>query len=78
MSLDDDDFLVKIQINISKMADFQSRKFLNQFEKWCSTHASKGCVGDVGGILASVVWVECLRGKRTSVVGVGGELVCVT
>ena len=52
MSLDDDDFLVKIQINISKMADFQSRKILNQFEKWCTTHASKGCVGDVGGILA--------------------------
>ena len=52
MYLDRDDFLVKIQVKISKMTDFQSRIFLNQFGKWFATRTSKGCVGGVGGVPA--------------------------
>ena len=33
MSLDDDDFLVKIQFKISKMTVFYRKEFLNDFDK---------------------------------------------
>ena len=47
---DDDDFLVKIQVKISKMTNFQSTEFLNQFDKWCATRASKDGMGGEGGV----------------------------
>ena len=38
MSLDDDGFLVKIRVKISKTTAFQRREL--QFEKWPATRAS--------------------------------------
>ena len=46
MSLDDNDFLVKIQARISTMAVCWRKKLLHEFEKWCVILAS------VGGVFA--------------------------
>ena len=59
MSLTDDDFLVKIQIKISKMTVFKRRKFLGKFEKLRATCTS---IGSMGGMLAWMAWMTYLRG----------------
>ena len=69
MSLDDANFLVKIQVKISKMTVFQRRNILNQFEKWRVTRAS---IDGVGSVLVWVAWVAHLCGKRASMIGMGG------
>ena len=47
MSFDDDNFLVKMQVKISKMTVFWSTKLFNKFEKWRATRASMSGVGNV-------------------------------
>ena len=47
MSLDDNDFFVKIHVKISKITVFYRRKLLNQFDKLPLTCASMDGVGSV-------------------------------
>ena len=69
MSLDDDDFLVKMQVKLSKMTAFQRRKLLNEFEIWRATAAS---MGGVGSVLMWVAWVAYWHGWCDIVDVVGG------
>ena len=63
MSLDDDDFLVKIKVKISKLTVYSKRKHLNQLEKWRATRANMDGVGIVlawESVLAWLEWVACV------------------
>ena len=50
--------------------EVKNKRINNEFQKWRAIRAS------VGGVLAWVVWVVCLRGWRASVGGVLAWVAC--
>ena len=56
MSLDDGEFLVKIQIKVATMTVFERKKLLDESEKSCAT---RGTMSGMSGVL---VWVACYCG----------------